>query len=69
MKPKLTVQGRQVKIKWHELKIGGSMFIPCIDQQPVTSYLRSESMRRKMRLFTKLVVERGVLGVRAWRIL
>ena len=57
-----------ILIQWDKFKPGTSFFIPCIDRHPVKRYIEAEAKRLRVPIVTKLVVEGGRYGVRAWRV-
>jgi hypothetical protein len=63
----LTVMGLPIKIKWDQLEVKGSFFIPCLDSAPVAKFVKQEGGRRGYKIICKQVVEKGKYGLRVWR--
>lgn len=64
----LETHGIPVQIDWRGFKIGTSVFVPGVDQQTLHYALRRAARRRGFDIVTRSVVERGMLGVRMWRV-
>lgn len=64
----LETHGIPVKIDWPGFKIGTSFFVPGADQQKLQHALRKEARLRGLDIVTRCVIERGLLGVRVWKV-
>ena len=59
--------GIRVVIKWTDMVVGASMFIPCINTDKVLTETTQISHTKGMTLEHKVRIEKGRLGVRFWR--
>ena len=64
----IKIMGLAVKISWIDFKPDTSIFIPCLDINPVKEYVLAEANRRKYDVICKQVVEKNKYGLRCWRI-
>ena len=48
--------------------MGSSFFIPCLDPDVALEQVERATKRLKFRIKTQIVVEKGVQGLRVWRI-
>jgi hypothetical protein len=55
-------------IPWTKFEPGMSVFIPCFDHRRHTKTLTTEAKRWGYTIVCKYVVEKGVFGLRVWRI-
>ena len=59
--------GVRIVIKWKEMVVGASIFIPCINTDKVLTETTQIGHTKGMTLEPKVRVEKGKLGVRFWR--
>lgn len=64
----IQTHGIRVQIKWADFHIGTSVFVPGVDQHDLKKQLREEARSRGFSVVTRAVVEKGMLGVRMWRV-
>ena len=64
----LKILGLPIRIEWDKFLPGTSFFIPCLDRKAVEEFVMNESYRRRHRIICKQVVEKGVYGLRCWRV-
>jgi hypothetical protein len=57
-----------IVIRWDKFVPESSFFIPCIDRKEMERWVRSEARRLKIEVVCKQVVERGMYGLRVWRV-
>jgi len=57
-----------VRIEWAKFKVGTSFFVPCLDRKAVADYIDTETARLRYKVLYKQVMERGVYGLRVWRL-
>lgn len=62
-------EGVPVHIEWHLLAPGTSFFIPAVQTTQLARDVRKEAAKRGIRLFHKVCVDKGMHGVRFWRVL
>jgi hypothetical protein len=55
-------------VKWDKFKPGTSFFVPCIDRRLTQRFVEEEAARLKFEIVCKQVIEKGVYGLRVWRI-
>jgi hypothetical protein len=60
--------GVPVKIDWASFKRGTSFFVPGTDQKLLLKQLRTEARRLNLDIVAHPVAEKGLLGVRVWRV-
>lgn len=62
--------GVPVKINWSTFGIGTSFFVPGTDARLLQQQILGEITRLRLDIdiMTKPVVERGMLGLRVWRV-
>lgn len=56
-------------IPWERFTVGKSIFIPCLDPEYTLQVFKKEAGRRHGRFIHRVVVEKGVMGLRIWRTL
>ena len=62
------VYGVHYRLPIH-MAIGDSFFMPCLDRQATMKVIRSHYRRfNKYRLTYEERIERGLLGIRVWRV-
>ena len=64
----MEVMGLSLLIEWDKFHVGTSFFVPCIDRKPVEKFITREACRMKLNVVCKQVVEKGVYGLRVWRV-
>jgi hypothetical protein len=55
-------------VKWDKFKPGTSFFVPCIDRKLTQRFVEEEAARLKFKIICKQVIEKGIYGLRVWRI-
>jgi hypothetical protein len=55
-------------IEWDKFKPGTSFFVPCIDRKLTQRFVEEEANRLKFKIVSKQVIEKGVYGLRVWRV-
>jgi hypothetical protein len=55
-------------IEWDKFKPGTSFFVPCIDRKLTQRFVEEEANRLKFKVVSKQVIEKGVYGLRVWRV-
>ncbi len=63
-----TTHGMRINSEWHELPVGGSVFVPCADTRNLKNELKAEASRTLYNIHIAEVVELGICGVRVWRL-
>ena len=57
-----------ILIRWDKFSPGSSFFIPCLERGKMERLIKSEADRLKVEVLCKQVIERGVYGLRVWRV-
>ena len=55
-------------IEWAKFKPGTSFFVPCWDRRGMVLHISAEARRLRVDIVAKSVIERGMYGVRVWRV-
>lgn len=64
----MLTNGTDYQIDWPEFKVGTSIFIPVIDINAALKAIKKESERLEFEYVHKVVIEKGIQGVRIWRL-
>jgi hypothetical protein len=64
----MLIYGIDFNINWSKFIVGASFFIPCLDSDMALKQIKRATRRLKFRIKTQVVVERGIQGLRVWRI-
>jgi hypothetical protein len=64
----MLIHGIDFKINWRNFVVGSSFFIPCLDPNIALEQVERATKRLKFHIKTQIVVEKGVQGLRVWRI-
>jgi len=65
----LNPDGVRVVVRWDDMVVGASIFVPCINTDGATIELRRISKDKGWESHVLVRVEDGKLGVRMWRTL
>ena len=66
----LNPDGVHIVVKWEDMDVGSSVFIPCINTDKAIQQLKTICVNRKgWDIRAKVVIENPHVGVRVWRIL
>jgi len=65
----LNPDGVRVVVRWDDMVVGASIFVPCINTDEATKELRRISKDKGWESHVLVRVEDGKLGVRMWRTL
>ena len=68
MQAEILNEGVPVHIEWHLLTPNSSFFIPAIQTVQLARAVRKAAVKRGVRLHHKICVERGMYGIRFWRV-
>ena len=55
-------------IEWSKFHPDTSFFIPCVHRLKMERFILAEAERIKVEVLCKRVIERGVYGLRVWRL-
>lgn len=64
----MLIYGIDFNINWSKFVVGASFFIPCLDSDIAIKQVKRATRRLKFGIKTQVVVERGIQGLRVWRI-
>ena len=64
----MRILGLRIDIPWAKFTPGTSFFIPCLDTKEVAEFVIREAKRRHYNVLCKQVLERGMYGLRCWRV-
>ena len=64
----MKVHGISFEIDWSRFKPGRTFFIPCLDLETAKQQVAVVTKRLRYSVEMKGVVEKGVKGLRVWRI-
>lgn len=64
----MRLEGVTYDINWKNFNKGSSFFLPCVDTRSGKMYVRNFLANRKLSTVTKVVVEKGIKGLRIWRL-
>ena len=62
------IDGVEMYIPIHTMKIGDSLFVPCLNQLPVAMQVGTLFQKRGFKYTYRERIERGILGLRFWRV-
>jgi hypothetical protein len=64
----MLIHGLSFKVNWKNFVIGSSFFIPCLDTEEALAQVKRTTKRLGYKIKTQVVVEKGINGLRIWRI-
>jgi hypothetical protein len=59
--------GLRVIINWDSMRVGMSVFIPCVNTDKALRQLKNVLALKEWQYETRIVIEDSMLGVRVWR--
>ena len=63
----LNPDGIRIVVNWDELKVSGSVFIPCVDTEKTKDQVSTVASLRQWGVKHEVRVENNLLGLRIWR--
>ena len=63
----LDPDGLRVTVKWEDMGVKSSIFVPCVNTEKAAEQLRKLAKRKKWEFDIQVCVEGGKLGLRVWR--
>ncbi len=63
----LNPDGIKIRVNWEHMLISYSVFILCINTRAAVRQVKAIAKLKGWELETRVVIEEGKLGVRAWR--
>ena len=64
----LNPDGIKIRVNWEHMLISYSVFILCINPRAAVRQVKAIAKLKGWELETRVVIEEGKLGVRAWRV-
>ena len=65
----MQIHGLTFRVNWSKFIVGASIFIPCLDTEGAKATILKTTRRLGYEIKTRVVVEKGISGLRVWRIL
>lgn len=59
--------GVELQVPWDSLRVGYSVFIPCVDTEKAKTQAKALCAMRGWKVKVADRIERGCLGIRVWR--
>ena len=66
-KDDLNPDGVRIIVKWDDMVVGSSVFIPCIDTQEAMRQSAKVLVNKDYKTEARVVIENKILGIRIWR--
>jgi hypothetical protein len=66
--PTINPDGLDIKVNWKKLKVGESVFIPCINTQSAKGQVQGITRKMGFVMRYRVRIENGYYGLRCWRI-
>ena len=64
----MLIHGLDFRVNWKNFVVGSSFFIPCLDTEEAEAQVLRTVKRLRFTVKTQIVVEKGLQGLRVWRI-
>ena len=64
----MLIHGLNFDINWSKFIVGASFFIPCLDTDDAAMQIKRTVKRLRYKIKIQVVVEKGIQGLRIWRI-
>lgn len=64
----MLIHGLDFRVNWKNFVVGSSFFIPCLDTDAALAQVTRTTKRLGFTIKTQVVVEKGLGGLRVWRI-
>jgi len=65
----LNPDGVRIVVKWDDMVVGTSVFIPCINTEEAMRQSAKILVAKEYKTEAKVVVENEILGIRIWRMM
>jgi hypothetical protein len=56
------------RVNWKNFVVGASFFIPCLDTDDALKQVKKTTNRLRYKITSRVVIEKGIYGLRIWRI-
>jgi hypothetical protein len=64
----MLIHGLSFRVNWAKFIVGASVFIPCLDTDAALAEVTMVTKRLRYKIRTRVAVDKGVYGLRVWRI-
>jgi hypothetical protein len=64
----MLIHGLDFRVNWKNFVVGSSFFIPCLDTEEALATVLKTTKRLGYTVKSRAVVEKGIGGLRVWRI-
>jgi len=64
----MLIHGLSFRVNWRNFVVGSSFFIPSLQPEAMILQIKRTTKRLGYKIKTQTVVEKGILGLRIWRI-
>jgi hypothetical protein len=64
----MLIHGLNFSVNWRNFVVGASFFVPCLDADEALMQILRTTKRLRYKVKTQIVVEKGIQGLRVWRI-
>ena len=64
----MLIHGLSFRVNWAKFKVGASIFIPCLDTDAALAGVIKVARRLNYKIRHRVVVDKGIYGLRVWRI-
>jgi hypothetical protein len=64
----MLIHGLSFQVNWRNFVVGASFFIPCLDQKYALAQVKRTTTRLGYGIKHQFVIEKGILGLRVWRV-
>ena len=65
----MLIHGLDFRVNWKNFVVGSSFFIPCLDTDMALAQINRTVKRLGFTIKSQIVVEKGLTGLRIWRIM
>jgi hypothetical protein len=64
----MLIHGLNFRINWKNFIVGSSFFVPCLDPDAALEQVLRTTRRLGYKVKSQIVIEKGIRGLRIWRI-
>jgi hypothetical protein len=64
----MQIHGLTLRINWSKFIVGASIFIPCLDTEAALASIVPTLRRLRYRIKHQVAIDKGIYGLRIWRI-
>jgi glycine cleavage system pyridoxal-binding protein P len=64
----MLIHGLSFRVNWTKFIVGASFFIPCLDTEAALAEAMKVAGRLNYKIRSRVVVNKGVYGLRIWRL-